>query len=111
MSTPSTITVVEGPPRVGIAFTPFETRADVMLRIAMRADNLGLDHVGFAEGWTHDSMIALAELATRTSSIGLGTLVISAWGRTPATIASARPPCSGAPQADSRSGSALAARR
>ena len=32
-------------------------------------------------------MILLAELALRTSRIGLGTSVISAWGRTPATIA------------------------
>ena len=35
----------------------------------------------------YDSMILLAELAVRTSRIGLGTSVISAWGRTPATIA------------------------
>ncbi len=73
--------------RVGVAFTPFETRADVIVRLAIRADELGLDRVELAEGWTHDSMILLAELALRTSRIGLGTSVISAWGRTPATIA------------------------
>jgi alkanesulfonate monooxygenase SsuD/methylene tetrahydromethanopterin reductase-like flavin-dependent oxidoreductase (luciferase family) len=72
---------------VGVAFTPFETRADVILRLAARADDLGLDRVDVAEGWTHDSMILLAELALRTSRIDLGTSVISAWGRTPATIA------------------------
>lgn len=73
--------------RVGIAFTPFETRTDVILRLATRADDLGLDRVDVAEGWTHDSMILLAELALRTSRIDFGTSVISAWGRTPATIA------------------------
>ena len=73
--------------RVGVAFTPFETRTDVILRLAARADDLGLDRVQVAEGWTHDSMVLLAELALRTSRIDLGTSVISAWGRTPATMA------------------------
>ena len=73
--------------RVGVAFTPFETRTDVILRLAARADDVGLDRVDVAEGWTHDSMILLAELALRTSRIDLGTSIISAWGRTPATIA------------------------
>jgi alkanesulfonate monooxygenase SsuD/methylene tetrahydromethanopterin reductase-like flavin-dependent oxidoreductase (luciferase family) len=73
--------------RVGVGFTPFETRADVMVRLATRADESALDRAEVAEGWTHNSMILLAELAVRTSRIGLGTSVISAWGRTPATIA------------------------
>ena len=70
-----------------IGFTPFETRADVILRIAERADELGLDRIEVAEGWTHDSTILLAEIAARTERIGIGTSVISAWGRTPGTIA------------------------
>jgi len=73
--------------RVGIAFTPFETRADVILRLGLQAADLGLERVEVAEGWTHDSTILLAELAQRTSRIGLGTSVISAWSRTPGTIA------------------------
>jgi alkanesulfonate monooxygenase SsuD/methylene tetrahydromethanopterin reductase-like flavin-dependent oxidoreductase (luciferase family) len=72
---------------VGIGFTPFESRVDVIVRLAQRADAAGLDRVDVAEGWTHDSMVLLAELALRTSRIGLGTSVVSAWGRTPATIA------------------------
>jgi alkanesulfonate monooxygenase SsuD/methylene tetrahydromethanopterin reductase-like flavin-dependent oxidoreductase (luciferase family) len=72
---------------VGIAFTPFESRVDVIVRLAQRADAAGLDRVDLAEGWTHDSMVLLAELALKTSRIGLGTSVVSAWGRTPATIA------------------------
>jgi alkanesulfonate monooxygenase SsuD/methylene tetrahydromethanopterin reductase-like flavin-dependent oxidoreductase (luciferase family) len=73
--------------RVGVAFTPFETRADLILRLAGRAEELGFDRVDIAEGWTHDSMILLAQVAARTGSIGLGSSVISAWGRTPGTIA------------------------
>ncbi len=72
---------------VGIAFTPFETRADVILRLAIRADSLGLRRVEVAEGWTHDALILLAEIAQRTTRIELATSVISAWGRTPATMA------------------------
>jgi alkanesulfonate monooxygenase SsuD/methylene tetrahydromethanopterin reductase-like flavin-dependent oxidoreductase (luciferase family) len=74
---------------VGIGFTPFETRADVILRLGAQADELGFDRVEVAEGWSHDSTILLAELAMRTERIGLGTSVISAWGRTPGTIAMA----------------------
>ena len=73
--------------RVGVAFAPFETRADVIVRLATRADDLGLDRVSVAEGWTHDAVVLLTEVAGRTSRIGLGTGIISVWGRTPATIA------------------------
>ena len=82
------MTTHDGKPlRVGVGFTPFETRVDVITELAMRAESLGFDRVGVAEAWTHDAMIVLAELAARTSQIGLGTSVISARGRTPATIA------------------------
>lgn len=70
-----------------MAFTPFETRADLILRLARQADKLGLDRVDVAEGRTHDSMILLAQLAASTRNIGLGTSVVSACGRTPASIA------------------------
>jgi alkanesulfonate monooxygenase SsuD/methylene tetrahydromethanopterin reductase-like flavin-dependent oxidoreductase (luciferase family) len=73
--------------QIGLGFTPFETRTDVILRLGARAEARGFDRVDVAEGWTHDAMILLAELAARTSRVGLGTSVISAWGRTPATIA------------------------
>jgi alkanesulfonate monooxygenase SsuD/methylene tetrahydromethanopterin reductase-like flavin-dependent oxidoreductase (luciferase family) len=73
--------------RLGVAFAPFETRADVIVRLATRADDLGLDRVSVAEGWTHDAVVLLTEVAGRTSRIGLGTGIISVWGRTPATIA------------------------
>jgi alkanesulfonate monooxygenase SsuD/methylene tetrahydromethanopterin reductase-like flavin-dependent oxidoreductase (luciferase family) len=73
--------------RIGVAFTPFENRFDLILRLGRQADELGLDRVDVAEGWTHDSMILLAQLAASTQNIGLGTSVVSAWGRTPASLA------------------------
>ena len=72
---------------VSIGFTPFETRADVILRIADLSDRLGIERVEVAEGWTHDSTILLAQIASRAERIGIGTAVISVWGRTPGTIA------------------------
>lgn len=73
--------------RIGVGFTPFETRSDVALRVAKRADEIGIDHVGVAEGWTYDAFILLAEIALQTSRIQLGSIVVSVLGRTPATIA------------------------
>jgi alkanesulfonate monooxygenase SsuD/methylene tetrahydromethanopterin reductase-like flavin-dependent oxidoreductase (luciferase family) len=73
--------------RVGVAFTPFETRAGTIVRLAARADALGLARVEVAEAWSHDSTILLAEIAQRTERIGLGTGILSMWGRTPATLA------------------------
>ena len=72
---------------LGVGFTPFETRTEVIARVTDHAEEIGLDRVDVAEGWTHDSLIVLAELAARTSRIGLGTSIISVWGRTPATMA------------------------
>lgn len=73
--------------RLGVGFTPFETRTDVIVRLAAHAEHVGLHRVDVAEGWTHDSLIVLVQLAMRTSRIGLGTSIISVWGRTPATMA------------------------
>ena len=73
--------------RVGVAFTPFETRPDVIARLAVKADELRLGRVDVAEGWTLDALLLVAELARLTSDVELGTAVISAWGRTPATMA------------------------
>jgi alkanesulfonate monooxygenase SsuD/methylene tetrahydromethanopterin reductase-like flavin-dependent oxidoreductase (luciferase family) len=72
---------------LGVGFTPFETRTDVIVRVARHAEDIGLDRVDVAEGWTPDSLILLAELAARTSRIALGSSIISVWGRTPATMA------------------------
>ncbi len=64
-----------------------ETRRPVVLHLAERAEALGYDAFFVAEGWGHDAGVLLAEAATRTQRITLGTGVVNVWGRTPATIA------------------------
>jgi len=64
-----------------------ETRRPVVLHVADRAEALGYDAFFVAEGWGHDAGVLLAEVATRTNRITLGTGVLNVWGRTPATIA------------------------
>src|SRR4051794_33854122 len=75
--------------QVGIAFTPFETRSALILRLAEQADRAGLARVDVAEGWTLDAPTLLTEIALHTERIGIGTGVLSTWGRTPGTIAMA----------------------
>ena len=72
---------------VGIAFTPFEDRVEVIERAAVLAEERGLDSVGVAEAMTLAAPIVLARLAERTGQIRLATGVLSVWGRTPATLA------------------------
>lgn len=73
--------------RVGVGLTPMETRREVVLHLADRAEQLGYEAFFLAEGWGHDAGVLLAEIATRTSRITLGTGIINVWGRTPASIA------------------------
>src|SRR3954463_14554539 len=97
--------------QIGVAFTPFETRTDVIVRLTAQAERLGLGRVEVAEGWTHDSTILLAELAMRTSRIELGALVVSAWGRTPAPLALGARLLRGGGRARAPPGRAAAGRR
>ena len=64
-----------------------ETRRPVVLHLATRAEALGYEAFFVAEGWGHDAGVLLAEVATRTDRITVGTGVLNVWGRTPATIA------------------------
>jgi alkanesulfonate monooxygenase SsuD/methylene tetrahydromethanopterin reductase-like flavin-dependent oxidoreductase (luciferase family) len=72
---------------LGVGLTPLETRREVVLHVAARAEQLGYDAFYLAEGWGHDAGVLLAEVAVRTSRIRLGTGVLNVWGRSPATIA------------------------
>ena len=73
--------------RRGVAFTPMETRRDVIVRAARLADELGYETVSLPEGWGLDSTPVLTEIALRTRQIKLASGVLSVWGRTPATLA------------------------
>jgi len=72
---------------LGVGLTPLETRREVVLHVAARAEELGYDAFYLAEGWGYDAGALLAEVATRTDRIRLGTGVLNVWGRSPAGIA------------------------
>jgi alkanesulfonate monooxygenase SsuD/methylene tetrahydromethanopterin reductase-like flavin-dependent oxidoreductase (luciferase family) len=72
---------------LAVGLTPMETRRDVVVHVATRAEELGYDAVFVAEGWAHDVSVLLAEVALATDRIGLGSGVLNVWGRSPATIA------------------------
>jgi alkanesulfonate monooxygenase SsuD/methylene tetrahydromethanopterin reductase-like flavin-dependent oxidoreductase (luciferase family) len=74
---------------VGAGVTPFQTDADATIRLAVGAEELGYARFGTAEGWTHDAVVLLTQIAGVTSRIGLGTGVLPVWSRTPAAIAMA----------------------
>jgi alkanesulfonate monooxygenase SsuD/methylene tetrahydromethanopterin reductase-like flavin-dependent oxidoreductase (luciferase family) len=74
---------------VGAGVTPFQTDADATIRLAAGAEELGYARFGIAEGWTHDAVVLLAQIAGVTSRIGLATAVLPVWSRTPAAIAMA----------------------
>ena len=75
--------------RVGAGVTPFQTDAEATVRLAQRAEELGYDGFGTAEGWTQDAVVVLTRIAGVTSRIGLATAVLSVWSRTPGAIAMA----------------------
>jgi alkanesulfonate monooxygenase SsuD/methylene tetrahydromethanopterin reductase-like flavin-dependent oxidoreductase (luciferase family) len=77
------------PTTVGAGVTPFQTDADATIRLAVRAEQLGYARFGTAEGWTHDAVVLLTQMAGVTSRIGLATTVLPVWSRTPAAIAMA----------------------
>jgi len=74
---------------LGVTFPPTETRYDVLVRAAVEAEALGYDAFFVAEGWGLDAVCVLAEMATKTDRIVLGTAVLSAWSRSAATLAMA----------------------
>jgi alkanesulfonate monooxygenase SsuD/methylene tetrahydromethanopterin reductase-like flavin-dependent oxidoreductase (luciferase family) len=74
---------------VGAGITPFHTDSPAAVRLATHAEELGYSEFGIAEGWTHDAVVVLAQIAGLTSRMGLATGVLSVWSRTPASIAMA----------------------
>jgi alkanesulfonate monooxygenase SsuD/methylene tetrahydromethanopterin reductase-like flavin-dependent oxidoreductase (luciferase family) len=73
--------------RLAVGLTPMETRRDVVLHLARRAEELGYDAFFVGEGWGHDAGVLLAEVAARTDRITIGTGVLNVWGRSAASIA------------------------
>jgi len=74
---------------IGAGVTPFHTDAEATIRLAVVAEELGFASFGVAEGWTHDAVVLLTQIADATSQIGLSSGVLPVWSRTPAAIAMA----------------------
>ena len=64
-----------------------ETRRDVIVAAAVLADELGYETFAVPEGWGLDSTPVVTEIALRTARIHIGSAILSAWGRTAATLA------------------------
>lgn len=72
---------------LGLGFTPFETRADVIVRIAQLADQQGFAAFGLAEASGNPAPPLLTEIALTTERVELSTMVLSVWSRSPAVLA------------------------
>ena len=55
--------------------------------VAVTAEALGYDSVWAPELWGTSSAVKLAEIATRTESVGLGTAIMNVFSRSPAVLA------------------------
>jgi alkanesulfonate monooxygenase SsuD/methylene tetrahydromethanopterin reductase-like flavin-dependent oxidoreductase (luciferase family) len=75
--------------RIALSLMPLETRRDVLVGLARDADRLGYDGYFLPETWAYDTTIVLAEAATRTERITLGTGILGVWNRSAATMAMA----------------------
>lgn len=74
---------------LSVSFIPLETRHDVILHVALKAEELGYESIMMPETWSYDMMVLLTEIAMKTTRLRVGTAVISVWGRSPAQIAMA----------------------
>lgn len=72
---------------LGLGFTPFETRAEVIVRSAQLADRSGFVSFGLAEASGNAAPLLLAEVALTTERLELATSVLSVWSRSSAVLA------------------------
>ena len=74
---------------VGVSLMPLENRREALVRLAIEAERRGYASFSLPETWAHDVTVLMAEVALRTERIGLGTGILSVWGRSPGTLAMA----------------------
>lgn len=74
---------------LGIGISPLERRRELVVDLAVLADSHGYSTVSLGEGWTWDVHVALSEIAARTENVRLISAVVSAFSRTPGSIAMA----------------------
>jgi alkanesulfonate monooxygenase SsuD/methylene tetrahydromethanopterin reductase-like flavin-dependent oxidoreductase (luciferase family) len=81
--------MTSGHPSLGVTFPPLETWREVLVEAAVRAEQLGYDAFFVAEAWGLDALALLAEIATRTRRILIGSAIVNVWSRSAATLAMA----------------------
>src|SRR5262249_59488907 len=69
---------------LGVSVVPMETRREAILHMATTAGRLRYDAFFFPGGWGYDSTVLLAELATCTQPLQLGSCLLSTLGRSSA---------------------------
>ena len=74
---------------LGFSMMPFETRHEVLVRLAVEAERAGHSAFYLPEAWGYDTTVLLGDVAARTSRIELGTAILGVWNRSAATIAMA----------------------
>jgi alkanesulfonate monooxygenase SsuD/methylene tetrahydromethanopterin reductase-like flavin-dependent oxidoreductase (luciferase family) len=72
---------------LGIGFSPLERRRELIVELAVLAERCGYDRVSLGEGWTWEVHLVLAEIAAKTRKLELVSAVVSAYSRTPGSIA------------------------
>lgn len=72
-----------------VGIFPRETQSLSMAEFAIRAEELKYESIWKGEHWGDNALIRLAEIATVTDSIGIGSAITNVFSRTPATIAMA----------------------
>lgn len=74
---------------VAVSLMPLENRRETVVALATAAERRGYAALYLPETWAHDVTVLLAEVAVRTERLGLGTGILSVWGRSPGTLAMA----------------------
>lgn len=74
---------------LSVSLMPLETRHDVILHVALKAEDLGYEGLMMPETWSYDMTVLLTEIVMKTTRLRVGTGVMSMWGRSPAAIAMA----------------------
>lgn len=73
-------------PRIGLVTFWKNYDRKLYLKAAKLADKLGYDSIWLAEAWGYDNTTLLAEMATQTKNIKLGTGITNVFSRSPALI-------------------------
>lgn len=72
---------------LGIGFSPLERRRELIVELAVLAEQCGYDRVSIGEGWTFEAHLVLSEIGARTERLELVSSVVSVYSRSAGTIA------------------------